>query len=232
MTTKFNYSKFRSILNFYKNRKQEYNIQIIFAQIGSGKSTDIARRCYKEIYTKKRKRYEHVYTNININLPGVEMFDPEDFKSGNFYFPPKSLILVDEVGILFSNRDYKNFPKCVHTYLALSRHYMNSFVFYSQHYNIDKSIRDLAMKLKLIRRFGSISITRDITKVIKVMDCQENGSADSQIVDSLQFDFFLCGTHLMYIPFWTNLFNSFEIDYGNKKLIPSSEYQPVLESTI
>lgn len=210
---KFSYNGFKSIIHYFKNKRQTYNIEVLFAPIGSGKSTDIARRAYKELITRKRKNYDYIYTNIDIALPGVRTFNIDDFNSGNYKFPPRSLIMIDEVSLCYNNRDYKSFPKSVNEYLRLSRHYKNSFIFYSQHYDCDKTIRTLATKLYLMKKLGNFTIKRRISKKIAVHDSTDDkGSTDSQIVDSLSFDFFIGGTSIIYIPWWTDLFDSYSLD--------------------
>lgn len=221
----FNYHKLDSAIKFRKSKKDnDYHIEVIFAQIGSGKSTDIAKRCYQELYEKHR--YKHVFTNIATEIPGVNQFDPNDFNSGKYYFPECSLILVDEVSLLYDNRSYKSFPKTVSQYLRLCRHYKNTFIFYSQHYDCDKVIRTLASKLWLMRRYGNFSIKRRISKVISVVTSADKGNADSQIVDALQFDSIFGGVAITYIPFWTSLFNSFEKTVSDKSIIPATQPSP------
>lgn len=212
---KLSYNKLDSIKSFLKGSKtfNKYHIELVFAQIGSGKSTDIARTCYKVL---KSGSYSHVYTNIDINLSGVKTFNVDDFNAGKYRFPEDSLILIDEVSLLYDNRSYKSFPKAVGNYLRLSRHYKNSFIMYSQHYDCDKVIRTLASRLYYMRKVGFISFKRAIRKVISVVtQVNENTkTADSQVCDTLQFcSIFEKGAwQFVFIPAWTSLFDSYHID--------------------
>lgn len=228
--SKIRYSKFKSWKSFLKGSKtfNKYHIELIFAQIGSGKSTDIAKKCYRLI---KKGTYKYVYTNIDINIPEVRTFDVADFNAGKFIFPEDSIILIDEVSLLYDNRSFKSFPKPVGNYLRLSRHYKNTFIFYSQHYDCDKVIRTLASRLRYMFKVGHFSITRSVKKVIEVQSTQDSkGGADSQIVDTLKFEsvFTRGSIQVTYIPFYVKLFDSYSksSDYHEEIPFTSSSLSP------
>lgn len=76
---------------------QPYYTEIRFGKKGSGKTCDIARESLKA-----QKRGKKVYSNIEI--PGNYVFNPLDMK--DFTFEPNSLVLIDEVGLIWNNRDF------------------------------------------------------------------------------------------------------------------------------
>ena len=52
--------------------------------------------------------------------------------------------IIDEVGIIWDNRGFKNFPSEVRDYFKLQRHYKHVVILASQTFDVDKKIRDLA----------------------------------------------------------------------------------------
>lgn len=223
----FKYSKFKSLINFIKRKgKVDYHIEIIFAQIGSGKSTDIAKRCYKELYRKKR-RYKYIYTNIETNIPGVRTFDAREFASGKYVFPPGSLVLIDEIGLILDNRQWKKTSEELIEYFRLCRHHKNTLIVYSQHYDMEKRLKTMASKLHLMRKHGIFSVKRRISKILSVVTTQNENSADSQIIDTLRFDSIFGGIELTCIPFWTDLFDSFDTTGYDKPNIPYKNIVPL-----
>lgn len=223
----FRYNKFKSVLDYFKNKgKVNYHIEICFAQIGSGKSTDIAKRCYKELYRKNR-RYKYIYTNIETGIPGVRMFDTNDFASGKNVFPPGSLVLIDEISLVLDNRKWKKTSEELIEYFRLCRHYKNTLICYSQHYDMEKRLKTMASKLYLMQRKGPWSIKRRISKILTVVTTQVGSSADSQILDTLQFDSIFGGIEVTFIPFWTSLFDSFSTKEYEKPFIPYTHSVPL-----
>ncbi|MCQ2977275.1 MAG: hypothetical protein MJ232_04590 [archaeon] len=224
MKHKYKYSKFKSFTKHIKGYKQsqKYHIETIFAQIGAGKSTDIAKQCLK-IYRKGT--YKHIYANIDINLPFVRKYAENDLKRGTFRFPADSIIFCDEAGIVFNNRDYKNFSKELNKYIRKARHFRNSFIFYSQDYLVEKTLRSVSSNLGLIKKFGPFSIKRKIIKIIDVdrpREGQNTEAAECAIHDSLKFAniFQKNAIEITFIPFYSNLFNSFDID----ETVPEIDY--------
>lgn len=144
----------------------------------------------------------------------------EKLKDGtivNDHKPPFTIgkncyICLDELGVLYQNRDYKNFPKEFTSYIKFLRHFGVYFVCYSQAYDIDKSLRTGANELYLLRRLSHITFGRKLKKYIAVADKDEENNADSQICDRIEFcSIFEAGSlTFTYIPFYTDKFNSYE----------------------
>lgn len=213
---KYKYSRVKSFLHSFKNYKnnQKYHIETIFAQIGAGKSTDIAKQCLK-IYRKNQ--YTHIYANIDTNLPFVKRFNDEDLKSGKFKFLPDSIIFVDECGVIFNNRSYKDFSMDLNKYIRKSRHWKSSFCFYSQDYLVEKTIRSASMCLYLIKKVGWWSIKRKIKKTLDITRPDQNGNteaAECAVHDALEFEplFKKGALEITFLPFYSDLFDSFETD--------------------
>ena len=77
-------------------------ISLYFGSPGAGKTSLAARIVYKET-TRKKKRYDRVYTNFE--CVGAYAIDSNDLST--FAPVPHSLVILDESGIDFNNRKYK-----------------------------------------------------------------------------------------------------------------------------
>ena len=99
---------------------------MVFGKKGSGKSTLMCKLALK--YTKKGFK---VYCNSYI--PGTYYFDAADV--GFYHFPEKSVLLIDEVGMIWDNRDFKSFKKEVRDYFKLQRHYKHIVYLFSQSFD-------------------------------------------------------------------------------------------------
>lgn len=120
-------------------------IQIFFGLIGSGKTTLAA-----SIARKALKRGLRVFSNMPIH--GTLKFDLDDL--GHFDMSG-SIILIDEAGIDFDNREFKkNFSDKNRLYFfKLIRHYHSSIFLFSQSWSdMDVKIRNLATKYWYVKK--------------------------------------------------------------------------------
>ena len=82
------------------------------------------------------------------------------------------VLIIDEAGICFNNRDWKGLPKNVLEFLKYHRHYRCDVYFFSQAADMDKSIRDLSqtwykvIKLPLLLNKFSALIPIDVQLVV------------------------------------------------------------------
>lgn len=78
-----------------------------------------------------------VYTDIdNCNLPGVRIMNAMDLS--DFAPAENSAIFLDEAGILFDNRNFKNFNSGLRDFFKLQRKYKCRVFLNSQSFDIDK----------------------------------------------------------------------------------------------
>lgn len=208
-----------------------YTLEVYMGKKGAGKSTFAT---YLAI--KYKKDGWNVYSNFYI--PNTYLFDIEDF--GTYEFKEHSLILCDEAGILFNNRDFKTLKPEVRNFLALQRKYSNKIVFFSQSYNVDKAIRDLADDIFTISKvFRVFTIVKRINKKIGIKNDGENGG---QLIEEYKYVGF---PKFIYIPRYTCLFDSFErpkmeeiqatfneLNEVQKKLLTTSGYLAYKVSSI
>lgn len=202
--------------------RNPYKLFMVFGKKGSGKSTLMCKLAIK--YSKKG------YTVFcNSYVPGTYYFDAADV--GFYHFPENSVLLVDEVGMIWDNRDFKSFKKEVRDYFKLQRHYRHIVFLFSQSFDVDKKLRDLTDNMYLITNvLNCFSIARRITKVITISHGDKNTTGESKLIDDYRFDplifFFIGSVKLTYIPRYVRYFNSFDapqLPLKNFEYIPLKE---------
>lgn len=145
---------------------------------------------------------------------------------GRYDFPKNSVLLIQEAGITWDNRNFKSFPAEVRDFFKLQRHKGVIVVLASQSFDIDKKLRDLTDEMYLIVPFMRIfSLAKRINKKITIHKTDKNDNSNNQesfLTESYSFDlpFFW---KLTYIPRYVKYFNSFEAD--TKPLVKSTKYQ-------
>lgn len=180
-----------------------YKLIFIFAKKGQGKSTLLTKMALHHL-----RRGWHVYSTEPI--PGCYLIAPEDI--GYFEFPAHSLIVIDEIGMIWDNRNFKNFKPEVRDWFKLQRHRKCKVICASQSFDVDKKIRDLADDMFLLqKKFRVFSYGKRILKILDITEA--TGDSESRIVDNLKFDsilWFWAGSRtLTFIPAWTKYFNTF-----------------------
>lgn len=189
----------------YKYRNP-YKLIMVFGKKGAGKTTFLTKLAYQ--YQKKgRPVYSTEWA------PGVHMFDVE--KIGFMMFPENSVIFIDEVGMIWDNRNFKTFKPEVRDYFKLQRHYKHTVYLFSQTFDVDIKLRNLTDAMYLLKcHMGWLSIARKIKRDIVLV--QPTGESESRIADSLEFEPFLLSLFgaktiiFTFIPRWAKLFNSHE----------------------
>ena len=178
-----------------------YRLIFIFGKKGAGKSLYMVKQMMK--YLKKGWT---VYTDIdNCILPGVRIMNAMDLSE----FAPveNSAIFLDEAGILFDNRNFKNFNSGLRDFFKLQRKYKCRVFLNSQSFDIDKKIRDVTDHMGLIVSIGNVfSIYRPIRRSITLT--QPSAEAESRIADKLSFES-LFKWQITYLPKYFKYFDSF-----------------------
>ena len=190
------------LLNFrYRSLNNPYKLYMVFGKKGSGKSTYLC----KLAKSYQKKKYI-VYTNIMYcKIPGVRLIDPE--KLGDFVPEPRSCVLLDEVGMLYDNRNFKSFKPSVRDFFKLQRHYHCVVYLASQSFDVDKKLRDLTDRMFLVNAlFPWLSLIRPITKKIGLVEASSQG--ESRIVDNLKFGS-IFSWKFIFIPKYIKSFDSF-----------------------
>ena len=193
------------ILLFFLSKKYRnpYKLIMIFGKKGSGKSTTLTKLALKHL-----KKGWTVYSTEPV--PGTYQIDPEQI--GFVQFKPHSVILIDEVGMVWDNRNFKNFKPEVRDFFKLQRHYKCRIYLFSQSFDIDKKLRDLTDSMYLMKCFFNVfSYGKKINR--RIVLTKSTSEAPSSISEDLVFDsllLFWCGSRfLTYIPKYAKYFDSF-----------------------
>ena len=215
---------FVSVITYYSVKfRNPYKLYMIFGAKGSGKTTLLTKLAYQHA-----RKHWNVYSTVPV--PGAHLIEPSDI--GHIEVPSHSVIFVDEVGLFWHNRDFKNFDKSLIEYFKLQRHYGHKIYLFSQAWDIDKVLRNLTDKLYIVDcYFSCISIARRIKHKLCVVHPQ--GDSESRIADDLILEpfflFWLGSCIFTWVPHWAKHFDSFASDpkWQHKEL----EYYPLPQSS-
>lgn len=187
----------------FRKYKNPYKLYMVFGKKGSGKSSFLVQQAIR--YQKKGFA---VYTNMDdLCLSGVRLIDPDDI--GSFVPEENSLLLLDEVGSLYDNRQFKNFKTETRDFYKLQRHYKVVCFLASQSWDIDKKLRDLTDQMFLVQNIAIVwSLIRPISRKVTLTESTSEG--ESRIADNLRFGFFT-SWKMMYIPKYAKFFQSFKV---------------------
>lgn len=139
-------------------------IKGVFGLPGTGKSCYLSYEAHKYMRRNKGKK---VYSNYYID--GCYTLDTDNL---GVYLYEDCLILIDEISLVFDSRDYKNFPKNVKTFFALSRHFNADVIYCSQSYeDCDKRIRNITDSVFQIT-LAPFGFSR-IRRIVKTLKCSD-----------------------------------------------------------
>lgn len=180
-----------------------YKLIMVFGKKGSGKSTTLCKLAFKY-----HKRGWTVYSTEN--TPFSYKIEPDQI--GFVQLQQHSILLVDEVGMIWDNRNYKSFRPEVRDFFKLQRHYKIRCYLFSQTFDIDKKLRDLTDQMYLlVSAFNMFSYGKRISR--KIVLTKSQADRPSTISEDLQFDsvlFFWAGSRFFtFIPKWAKYFDSF-----------------------
>lgn len=174
----------------------------LFGKKGSGKSTYMVKLMLRDL-----RRGWTIYTNIaDVNIPSVRIFNAADLKSCR---PSEhSAVYIDEVGLIWDNRGYKDFDKGFTEFFKLQRKYKCKLVINSQAFDVDKKIRDLTDSMMLQTNIGNvIGISRPIKRSITLTE--PSADRDSRIADRLKFAK-IWDWKFTWLPRYFKYFDSFQ----------------------
>lgn len=179
-----------------------YKLYMVFGKKGCGKTTFLTKLAYKY-----HKRGYTVFSTESIR--NTVKIDYSDI--GKYWFPDNSVILVDEVGMIWDNRNFKSFDTKVRDWFKYQRHNKCIVYLFSQSFDVDKKLRDLTDEMWLLsKKLRVFSYGKSIYKKITI----RNGDADNPSTLAEDYEFSpmllaLFGTRtLTFIPHWTDGFDS------------------------
>lgn len=181
-----------------------FKLIMLFGKKGCGKTTYLARKA-----VEAQRKGRPVYSNVA--FPNCYLLESDDL--GFYHIPANAVVLWDEAGMQFDNRNFKTFKPEIRDWFKLQRHYRVTVYLASQTFDIDKKLRDLCDEMYLFeRRFRIFSYGKKILRKVTILEAK--GEQESRIVDNLKFDsllFFWAGSRtLTLIPRYAPLFDSFE----------------------
>lgn len=188
-----------------KKFSNPYLIEYYLGVRGSGKSTIATKEAIK--FEQKGHR---VYSNFEIF--GAYKIDTNDV--GFYRLPPESVLLLDEVSLIWSNRDFKNFPKEVEAFMRYARKYRIYIRMFSQNFDTDAKIRGLVDNIYILQKFCNVwTIAKRVKRTIVLHGSKrdEDGVREAEGFVSENFSYDLPSTwKVCFIPRWVKFFNSFE----------------------
>lgn len=189
-----------------RNYVNPYKLIFVFGKKGSGKSTLLTKLAIK--YSRKKWS---VWTTENIcgthNIDDPKLIYRMDF-------PERSCILIDEVSLIWDNRDFKSMDKRVVEWFRYQRHHKCRVYFFSQTFDIDKKLRDLADDMFLVNKyFRVLVIAKHIVRKPVVVHPGPDSPAridDDMVVDGPLLWLF-GGRITAFIPYWSKFFDSHKL---------------------
>lgn len=177
-----------------------YKTILYYGKKGCGKTTMLTK-----IAINAAREGKTVYSNVKI--PSTILFNPKQLKTCTPV--PNSIVLIDEIGLIWDNRNFKSFESEINEWFKYARQYRVSVHMFSQVPDIDLKIRNLCDAYYLVEnKFRVFSYAKRISKVLTVKtDIEGKGN----LVDSFEFAplFSPKGRLLTFIPRWAEFYESF-----------------------
>ena len=153
---------------------------------------------------------------------GAYYVDPNDI--GFYKIPPNSLLLLDEVSLVWSNREFQSFNKETEAFFRYVRKYHVYVRMYSQNFDVDKKIRGLVDSIYiLVKVLNVFTIAKKVKRTIVLHSStkdEDSGQRTSEGFVSENFSYDLpLSWKICFIPRWIKFFNSFEAPE-----LPEKEY--------
>lgn len=196
-----------------RNFVNVYKLIFLFGKKGSGKSTLLQKLTYRYV-----RRGWTVYSTESSCDSRVNFLDPT--KIFDYEFPERTCILIDEVSLIWDNRDFKKMDKRVIEWFRYQRHHKCRVYFFSQTFDIDKKLRDLCDDMYLVNKYFRVLVVAShiVRKPVVVHPGPESPARidDDMIVDGPLLTFF-GGKLFAFIPYWARKFDSYTTDYKRKE---------------
>ena len=182
-----------------------YTFTVIFGKKGAGKSCSMQKDLKKH-----HKRGWHCYADSNTDLPFVKKINAKSIYT--YHFPKNSFIVIDEVNLLWDNRNFKSFDDKVQKWFREQRKHQCKVMAYSQTFDCDKKLRDLADKLAIQKKFIRIWTSRRYyVKTPRVISAQDARDTSKIVDDYVRVPFLFGGLDITYIPKYIRCYNTNEI---------------------
>lgn len=182
-----------------------YTLDIYFGRKGCGKSSTLQKLAYKY-----NKRGWHCYCDIGNTMQSfVTQIDCRQLYA--YKLPVNSVVFIDEINLLWDNRDFKSFPKPLQDYLRKQRHKQVKLIMFSQTYDCDLKIRNLADRLYLCNKFARVFTFCKAYVKRPVVLTSEQTRTEARISDDFIKLPFWCH-QFTFIPKYIDKYDSFDDD--------------------
>lgn len=171
------------------------------------------------LLNKIRKRKNENETPEKIRVEST-VINPKNL--WRYQFPRGSVVLIDEIGVLFQNRRYKEFDERLVAHFKRYRHDHVTYVVASQSMDTDIVIRRITSEYWLLsKKFRIFTIAKRLVLTPrKFQGSPGNPSTieDDMVEDPKMLRFVTKGIRICFIPRWTKMFDSYEIPEAQRKL--------------
>lgn len=215
------FASFAELLIFFgyvtRRFNNPYTLDVFFGKKGCGKSSTLQKLAYQ--YYKKGW---HCFCDIGDSFQSfVKPIDVSVLYQ--YKLPSNSIVFVGEANLHWDNRDFKEFPKPMQRYLRLQRHKKVKIVMFSQTYDTDKKIKDLADRLYIVsKKLKLWTICKPYVKTPKIIPASETRDTAKMVDDFIKISALTFQSVVTFIPAWVNCFDSFGDAYGNEVKIDLS----------
>lgn len=201
-----------------------YTFQLVFGKKGVGKSCSMQKDLIKH-----HKKGWHCFADSNTNLDFVTLIDPK--KIYRYMFPENSFICIDEINLLWDNRDFKTFPKEIQQWFRYQRKYKCKVIAYSQTFDCDKKLRDLCDRLAIQRKILRVwSIRRYYVKTPVIINADSHNEQASIGDDYIKVPWYLHGIDITYLPKYIKSYDTNEVVHDLQKDMIKLDFESVLQN--
>lgn len=198
--------KFKKKEKKKKKYKIDHILSIYFGVPGSGKTTFAAWLTRKDL-----KRGGKVWSNVPIT--GAMKLEPKS-DIGN-YMIHDGRVIIDEAGIEYNNREFKEFSKKQVYFYKYHRHYELAVDIFSQGYDdMDKKIRTLAQRLYVVKK----SLIPFFVYRVRIRKKVGINEMSKDIID--EYEFVPFSRHYIFCPPLWKMFNTI-----SRETYPEKEWQ-------
>lgn len=181
-----------------------YTFTLVFGKKGVGKSLSMQKDILKH-----QKRGWKVYADSNTSIKSVTMIDAS--KIHTYSFPRNSLIVIDEINLLWDNRDFKKFDKNIQDWFREQRKKGIKIIAYSQTFDCDKKLRDLTDRLAIQRKFMRVwTVRRYYVKTPRIISAEEARDTARIADDYVKVPLLFRGVDFTYIPKYVRCYDTNE----------------------
>lgn len=170
---------------------------MFFGPPGSGKTT---------VAVKIAQKYISQNVKVFTNFPCKGAYQLDTTNLGTFEYRD-AVLLIDEAGIDFNNRNWKSFSQKTTEYVKLHRHYNTTLIFFSQGWDdCDKKIRTICTRYFYLKKVGPFTLAREVCKKVGIDEMTK------QIIDEYakRSALFAHGVRITYRPKYYKYFDSWE----------------------